>query len=164
MTKILTRRVLTLFIVPNLLYALVALSTDAQLLITLLNGALLALAVGVCVAYYPVVWLVLKDEAENDTADWLGLGVFCSWAAIVYARIFSMIWRAWGGDGDWMLNSDLVTYQLFLSISAAVFHLGAPGAIGNRRVPTVRWVKTGIYAAAGAFGALVVGYTFDMTR
>lgn len=53
-----------------------------------------------------------------------------------------------------------VSYVLWLSASAAVFHLAAPSAIGEM-VPPRRWINFGIFVAVLMFMLLLLGYVFD---
>jgi hypothetical protein len=80
-------RLFWLFIVPNIVFGAIALLTPATGFITVLNAALVALAMGVCLAYGPPVIAVLaSDKRPMDRADWLGIGIFCSWFAVVVNR------------------------------------------------------------------------------
>ncbi|MDB5177500.1 MAG: hypothetical protein JWN75_1168 [Candidatus Saccharibacteria bacterium] len=153
-----TTRLLYMFVLPNVLFAIVALATSASTLITVLNAALFAIAVGVCLAYGPPVVRILMTEDQMDTADWLGVGIFCSWASIVFIRAWSIVWRSMGKP-EWLLESDIVTYALYLQLCAAIFHLAAPGGI-NSRVPTRRWIDIGITVSVTIFVVLGVGYFF----
>jgi hypothetical protein len=148
-----------LFIAPNILFGGIALATSATALISVLNAALFAVAIGVCMAYGPPVLDTLWSGRPMDRADWLGIGIFCSWFSIVVIRAWSIAWR-YLGKPEWLLESDLVSYALYLQLCAAVFHLAAPGAIGNR-VPTRRWINIGTAVAVLIFAALVLGYMFD---
>jgi hypothetical protein len=52
-----------------------------------------ALAIGVCLAYGPPVIAVLTSEKRPmDRADWLGIGIFCSWFVGVVNRTWSISW------------------------------------------------------------------------
>lgn len=155
----LTSRFFWLFIVPNIIFAVIALATNASSLILILNSALFAVAIGVCLAYGPPVGNILLSGRPFDRADWLGLGIFCSWFSIVVIRAWSISWR-YLGKPEWLLESDIVTYALYLQLCAAVFHLAAPGAIGDR-VPPRRWINIGIAVAVLIFAALGFGYMFD---
>jgi hypothetical protein len=74
----------------------------------------------------------------------------------VVNRTWSISWRYLGGP-DWLLESDIVSYALWLSACAAVFHLAAPGAIGEM-VPPRRWINLGILVAVLMFMSLLLGY------
>lgn len=155
----LTPRLFWLFIVPNIIFGIIALLTPATAFITVLNAALVALSIGVCLAYGPPVAAVLIGTRRMDRADWLGIGIFCSWFAVVVNRTWSIVWR-YMGRPDWLLESDIVSYALWLSACAAVFHLAAPGAIGEL-VPPRRWINIGILVALLMFLSLLLGYVFD---
>ena len=153
-------RLFWLFIVPNIVFGAIALLTPATGFITVLNAALVALALGVCLAYGPpVIAALTSDKRPMDRADWLGIGIFCSWFAVVVNRTWSISWR-YLGRPDWLLESDIVSYALWLSACAAVFHLAAPGAIGEM-VPPRRWINIGILVAVLMFMSLLLGYDFD---
>lgn len=147
-----------LFVVPNIIFAGIALATNASALISVFNAALFAVAIGVCLAYGPPVATILLSTRPLDRADWLGLGIFCSWFSIVIIRGWSIVWRALGKP-EWLLESDIVTYALYMQLCAAIFHLAAPGALGDR-VPPRRWINIGIAVATFIFIALVLGYFF----
>jgi hypothetical protein len=63
------------------------------------------------------------------------------------------------GWPDWLIESDIISYALWLSACAAIFHLAAPGAIGEM-VPR-RWINIGILVAVLMFLSMLLGYAFD---
>lgn len=148
-----------LFIVPNIIFAVIAILTNASVLITVFNAALFAIAIGVCLAYGPPVAAILLSQRTMDRADWLGVSIFCSWFSIVVIRGWSIAWR-WLGKPEWLLESDIVTYALYMQLCAAIFHLAAPGALGDR-VPPRRWINIGIGVAVLIFAPLGLGYFFN---
>jgi len=156
MSYLLKTRFVWLFVVPNVVFASVALLTNATDLIVVLNFALVALWVGVCVAYLPPVIIILMDDRPLDRADILALGIFCGGFSIVIIRTWSMIWRIMGKP-EWLLESDIVSYALFTSVIAAVLHLAAPGGL-NDRVPPRRWISIGISVAILVFAGLVLAF------
>jgi hypothetical protein len=133
------------FILPNFLFAAVALSTDAGWLINIMNSLLISLAAGVCCAYGPAAIRILFTHDPIEDSDCLSLGIFISWGAIIELRAWSVAWR-WMGMPVELTSTDVITYGLFMSATAAVLHLGAPGGV-NGRVPTARWIKIGILVA-----------------
>jgi hypothetical protein len=159
MSKLMKTRFVWLFIIPNLVFAAIAYLTEAAQLIVVLNFALVALWVGVCVAYYPPVVVILLDDRPLDRADILALGIFCGGFSIVVIRTWSMVWRILGKP-EWLLESDIVSYALFTSVIAAVFHLAAPGGL-NDRVPPKRWINIGISIAALVFAGLVLAFVLQ---
>lgn len=50
--------------------------------------------------------------------------------------------------------------QSGVKLGAAIFHLAAPGALGERVTPR-RWINIGISVAVLIFAALALGYFFD---
>jgi hypothetical protein len=145
------------FILPNLLFAAVAMSTDAGWLIGILNSLLISLAAGVCCAYGPAAIRILFTHDPIEDSDCLSLGIFISWGAIIELRAWSVVWR-WMGMPAALTNTDFITYGLFMSATAAVLHLGAPGGV-NGRIPTTRWIKIGILVAAVVLLTILVSWS-----
>lgn len=152
-------RLIWLFAVPQLLFVALNYATDGGALITVLSVTLFAAAVGVCFAYAPAVYDALVADRDLDRADWLSMGVFVSWAAIVLIRAWSIFWR-FLGKPDALVNSDIIAYSLYMSLWAAVFHLAAPGAISDR-VPARRWINIGIAVTVFLLFAIASGYYFE---
>lgn len=152
------QRVLWLFIVPNALFAILAIAVPEKTLILAFNGMLAALSVGVCVAYGPLVIHILTRPEPIDRADLLAVGIFCSWFASVMFRSWSLYLR-YGPTAGQLLSNDFLSYALFLSICAALMHLLAPGALKDR-VPTRRWIQIGFVACVGVFAILALGWWF----
>jgi hypothetical protein len=152
-------KLIWLFAVPQIVFAGIAFLTDAAFLITVLSATLFAAAVGVCFAYAPAVYDAMTAERELDRADWLSMGVFVGFFAIVLLRSWSILWR-FLGKPEWLLNSDFVSYSLYMSLWAAIFHLAAPGAISDR-VPARRWINIGIAVTIFILVAIASGYYFE---
>lgn len=157
--KLVTRRLLLLFLVPNIIFVALAFATRNIHLIGAFNIINLAVAVMVVIAYAPVVIDIFTNERPIDRSDWLGLGVFLSWQSTIMLRLYSIAWR-WMGQPDWLTDSDILSYGLFVQFSAGILHLAAPGAL-NARVPTRRWINIGIWVGVFVLVALVLGYFFD---
>lgn len=150
-----------LFILPNVVFTMIALVTPPKVLIAAFNAAIAALAVGVCVAYFPVIrHMLTKDQAPLDKADLLALGIFCSWFGMVLRTVWSLTWRYYGMPDDWT-DTHITSYFIFLGMCGALFHLAAPGAVGDR-VPTKHWVKLGALTAGGVFIGLALGFWFQI--
>ena len=158
--KIVHPRFVALFLLPNLIFGTVAFNIGAEQLIRIFNSALLALSIGVCVAYHRPVLDILFDDQEMERSDWLALGIFMSWLGNTVLRMNSIAWRAMGRP-DWFDNTHIGSYGLFMVLCAASFHLAAPGAIGTKRVPTERWVRIGALIALGVFASILAGYLLD---
>ena len=157
--RIFNRRLLLLFVLPNLIiFALMFAVRNVQL-IGLFNVLNLCLAIWVVVAFCPVVFDVLLTVRPLDRADYLGLGIFLGWSSTIWLRLYSIVWR-WFEQPAWLTDSDILNYGLFLQFCAAALHLAAPDAINNR-VPPRRWIKIGAVAAAAVLIALILGYFFD---
>lgn len=129
----------------------VALATDAAGLIEVLNGLLLAVACGVCIAFFTNMWEALRAERPRSDQI-LVAGIWWSWLAIVEQRVWSMVWRGLGTP-LWLANSDLTTHFVSVALLAGLMHLAGPEAIDGR-VPARQWVRIGAIVAAGI--ALVV--------
>ena len=157
--KLFNRRLLLLFIVPNLLIGAIMLVSRNVQLIGVFNVLNLALATWVVVAFFPVVFDVLFTNRPIDRADYLGMGIFLGWSSTIWLRSYSIVWR-WFEQPPWLTDSDILSYGLFLQSCAAILHIAAPDAIGNR-VPARRWIKIGAVAGGVVFLALVMGYFFD---
>lgn len=155
---ILNARLWALFVLPNAVFLLIAYATDASWLINILNSVVLALAAGVCVAYAPGIYGILFTKEPAARHDWLVLGIFIAWMSMIEMRAWSIAWR-WLGKPWQLVDSDFTSYGLFSLVIAAVMHLAAPGGVGNR-VPTVRWIKIGVWIAVAVFIAIVAMRTF----
>jgi hypothetical protein len=150
-----------LFIAPNIVFGAVALATPPATLIAVFNGAVAALASGVCVAYFPVIRnTLLVTSRRIDRADLLALGIFCSWFGLVLRTAWSLLWR-YNGQPDSWTDTHLTSYFIFLSTCGAAFHLLAPGAVGDR-VPTVQWIKIGALSAAGILVMMFAGWVLNL--
>lgn len=160
MKKLLRPRSLGLFIGPNLGFIIIGLAISSETLIGLFNAALMALSIGVVVAYHkPVAEILFGDEAM-DRADWLALGIFLSWSGGIVFRTHSIVWRALGRPNE-LENTVYLAYGLFMMTFAAACHLAARDALGRNRVPPERWVRIGIIAATGVFVIILAGYALD---
>lgn len=160
-----TLRFSAIFIAPNLAFLLFALLVPAAVLIDAFNGAILALSVGVCVAYSPVIRNILGRYRNIDRADLLALGIFFGWFGIVLRTAWSLVWRYYGTPLEW-LDTHFTSYFLFTSLCAAGFHLLAPGAIDSR-VPTWEWVRVGLLCSAGVMAMFLAFWllgNFPLTR
>lgn len=160
MTQIRVARVFLLFVVPNLVFGVLAAVFKPDTLMPMLNGAMLAVASGVCVAYFPIIRQVLTDRHRHiDRADMLALGIFCSWFAIVLRAAWSLAWRHQGKPSAW-IDSHFLSYFIFLGVCAASFHLLAPGAI-DQRIPSREWLWVGMLCALGVLSIMVASWMLD---
>lgn len=160
MTPIRVARFFLLFVAPNIIFAIVVLALPAAALAALLNGVLVALSAGVCVAYFPVIHDVLTDRRRPiDRADFLALGIFCSWFAISMRAGWSLLWRYNGQPHSW-IDQPFIAYFIYLSVCGAAFHLLAPGVIASR-VPSREWVHIGILSALGVLSIFLASWLLD---
>ncbi|MFC5421938.1 hypothetical protein ACFPOB_20460 [Bosea eneae] len=119
------------------------------------NIMVLALAAGIVVAYAPLAWMAFRKGGLIDGADILSVGIFASWAGVLYARSGSILWRLSGQPVDW-LNSGAWGFHIAFSCVGALCHLIAPEAVAGR-VPTRQWIKIGALVALAVL--VVAGLT-----
>lgn len=161
MTAIRITRLFYLFVLPNIVFCLVAMVAPADLLVQMLNGAIVALGIGVCIAYFPVIRGVLTDRHRwIDRADILALGIFLGWLAICGRAVWGLVWRYNEKPDDWV-DGGVVSYLLYVGVCAAAFHLLAPGAVGHR-IPSREWVKVGVICAAGVMSIFVGSWLLNV--
>ncbi|AWN47112.1 hypothetical protein DK419_12975 [Methylobacterium terrae] len=160
MKHILTSRLSLLFVLPNALFLGAALVFDAETLIGILNAAIVALAAGVCVAYFTTTRDIVFGRLPLNKVHWLALGIFLSWAGTQLGRWWSIVWR-WLDQPMWLANSTIVAYGLFLVACGAYFHLIADEAIGEERVPPQRWIRWGAVVAVAIFMMVLASYAID---
>lgn len=121
-------------------------------LIEALNLIALSFAGAVMVAYAPVVWIALQAEMPTR-GQVLAVGIFLTQAASFIARIVSLGYRSLGWRD--VVNTDLVSLFVFLTILGALCHLNAPEVVDGS-VPTRQWVRIGIVFGVGVF--LIAGF------
>lgn len=141
-------RLLMFMLLPNMLFLFASIAIPPVVLIAIGNSLLAALSFGVCIAYSNIMLLIFFDDSDDfRIADYLSLGIFCSWAGLFARTSWSVIWRYSGQPESWT-NSPFIAYFIFMSVCAAIFHLAAPGAVDDR-IPTKYWVKIGALCAMG---------------
>lgn len=118
-----------------------------------LNGVALAVAIAVTIAYAPV-WVEALTQDRPDRVGQLTLGIGCTWGAFILSRMWSISWRG-SGQPDWMENSPVVGFFVYMTILGGILHLTAPGAIDGD-VPRRNWILIGITIGGG----LVLGLAF----
>jgi len=160
MKRFLTSRLCLLFVLPNGLFLLGAALFGSEAMIGILNAAIVALAAGVCVAYFTTTRDIVLGRLPLNKVHWLALGIFLSWAGTQLGRWWSIVWR-WHDQPMWLANSWIVAYGLFLVACGAYFHLIADEAIGEERVPPQRWIRWGAVVAAAVFMMVVASYAID---
>lgn len=146
--------IITLFLLPNAFFLALFFSLSEKELINIINAALFAVALGVCTAYFPIARDLILRKRNMDSADWLGLGVFCNWSALAGIRIWSFSWRWVGTPHSWN-DSQILSYLLFLSCCGGMFHLVATQAIDNR-MPKRSWVIMGAWVTAVVFTLMMI--------
>lgn len=127
------------------LYWIAAIIIPMDILITLLNVILIAIAIAVTVSFFPgVIEAIRKDSA--DKVSQLILGIILSWTAVILNRSWSSIARFY--DEEWMQNAPIVGFYIYLAILAGTLHITAPGAL-NGVVPKRNWITLGCAIASG---------------
>lgn len=159
-TSIFIRRVATLLLLPLVVFGVIAYFTSATQLIGALNGISLALSAGVCVAFLPAMHGILFNSKSLDRGDYLSLGIWLTWFAVIMQAVWSIIWRA-RGMPLWMASTDFTSFFLFSRVMGAVFHLAAPGAIDNQ-IPPRRWIWIGILIALAVSLVILASYMLDV--
>jgi hypothetical protein len=139
----------------NTLFILIALILEPNVLVNIMNASLFAIAVGVCTAYSPIIWyMIWSNNTKLDSSDWLGLGIFTNWTAIIGIRLWSLAWRWAGRPDDWG-DDTVLSYMLFLSCCGGVFHLVATQAVGGR-APKRSWLIVGAWVSGVVFVTLLL--------
>ena len=138
------------------LFWVVAYFTPAYILIQIMNYVFIAVAVAVIVSFMPSVLVALKRGYPIDRVAQLTIGIPLAWLASTMIRLWSAGSRIL--ELEWMRNSPVIAFCLFLSACAGVLHLTAPGAIDGH-IPHKNWVIVGV--AVGA-GCLIAGILIGM--
>lgn len=147
------------FVFPQAMFAALAWTTEAATLIPALNVAMVALAVGVCVAFSPSVIRFFSGRGWMDQGDALSIGIFTTWFATALNGGWSLTWR-YLGQPAWLANNDFVSYFRYMFVAGAILHLVAPGAIADR-IPPAQWVRIGSAVAITVFVAFAVIWALD---
>lgn len=153
-TKALARAPLFWWLVSlSIVYAIVAILTEAPALLIVGNAVLAALSIGVLVAYAPAAVRAIASPKPRQ-GELLTLGIFIAWSGTFVARLISFI--RYGLDRPDVYGTDFSTFSAFLLGLAAVCHLAAPEAVDGW-LPRRTWIEAGIWLATGVFLTLVVG-------
>jgi len=128
----------------------------SYILIQIMNYIVIAVAVAVIISFMPSVLVALKRGYPIDRVAQLTIGITLAWVASTMIRL----WSAGGRilELEWMRNSPVIAFCLFLSACAGILHLTAPGAIDGH-IPSKNWVIVGV--AVGA-GCLIAGILIGM--
>ena len=153
-------RLWTMVSLPLLAFLALAWGTDDRTLILVLNMVQIALATNVVVAFAPAVIRIVCDTGRIDKVSTLILGIWVSWAAVVYRTGESLIWRLLG-QPSWLINSDITSAYLALGCLGAICHVAMPDAL-NEDVPPRRWVQIGAVMGLAIFIGLVVVYADEI--
>jgi hypothetical protein len=140
---------------PLISYWILCLLFPADFLIRWLSWILVVVAAGVCSTYAISVWHGLTNSGPMPRYTHLALGIFIGWLSIVMNRSWAGMIRLYPLE-MWMRESYFISFYVWTSIMAAVFHMTAPGAI-NGVVPTANWIKIGIAVMVGIMLGVLVG-------
>ena len=116
------------------------------IMIELENGILVALGIGIIVAYSGDTLAALRHP-HPTRGDILALGIFLSWTSVAIGRSMSAFGRAMHYDLAWF-NNHATTLQIFIGALGGVCHLTAPEAVDGW-VPRKAWVRIGLVVASG---------------
>ena len=155
-------RFLGLFVLPNIVFAVLAITAEALPLISILNLVVITLAVNICIAFAPSAIKSMFGTHQLNKVDFLTLGIFSVWFSIVLGTGMTLVWR-YLGEPSWVIDNNFNSYRSFMLVCAAVFHLASPGSIHDA-VPSRRWIKIGAWIAAGVFAALLLLYASDVRQ
>lgn len=153
-------RFLKWIVFPHIVFFFTAWFTDAPPLIAVLNSVDIALSVAVCIAFLPSAIDAIFEDRPADKAVFLTLGIFCGWEGNALRSAWSTAWRALGMP-DWLANTDLTSYILFVIGAGALFHMLGPGAL-DEDVPARRWIKIGAWVGCGVFLAIILIYLHEI--
>lgn len=152
--KLLKNPSLLWLVLPLAAFWIVAPFVDADILIAVMNWAVVAVAAAVCVAFAPIVVESLKTGTVPRYAHF-GTGIFLAWLSVLMARSWIGLIRAL--DAPSMAQSKFVAFYVYTAIIAGVFHLTAPGAVGNM-IPTRQWIVVGVSVGIG----IMIGLIFSV--
>lgn len=107
----------------------------------------ISLAVVVVTAYVPHAWAGLKAP-QADRVQQISFGIALAFIGVIGTGLWSLLWRL-AERPDWMVNSDVNAFFVFLNIAAAMLHVSAPGAISGI-VPMKSRIALGLAFGAGA--------------
>lgn len=156
----LTRSTLLLLLAVIMLVYVAGISVfGAQRTIEAGNVIMASLWIGVCVAYFPIVWDVAKFR-KVDGATILSASTLLIGLAVFYWTFGAIVWRIFGRPPEWVDSALRGLYMPLLS-SAAILKMITPQVI-NGRVPTEGWIRLGSYVSAGLLlFAVIVLQVFD---
>jgi hypothetical protein len=106
------------------LYALLAYTVPAVMLIAVLNGIFLGVAVAVTIVYAPLIWFSMF-KYKFDRVSQLSVGIGLLWFSVIAQRFWSFLFRYNGSPESW-LNGYFISAIGFVSIIAGVLFVTAP--------------------------------------
>lgn len=134
------------------IYWLMAFIVPIDVTLETLNWVLVATAVVVTIAYAPTA-LDALIASRPDRVQQLVLGIICAWVATIALRVWVGIWR-FLDTPEWMVQSRMIGFFIYLSILGGVLHITAPGSVDGI-VPKRNWM---MLASAILSGGLVAGF------
>lgn len=134
-------------------YWIAARFVHVHYLIEALRILQVSVAVAVVISYMGPALDAVRSERVNLVQQ-LSLGISLGFLSLALTGGWFTLWRL-AGQPQWMPNSDINGFFIWLSILAGALHLTAPGAIDGR-IPPRNWVWLG--AAVG--GAVLLFLIF----
>lgn len=161
MPRILRSKTAWIAISLSIVYWLMAFIVPLDVTLQTLNWVLVAVAVTVTVAYTPTAIDALASS-RPDRVEQLVLGIICAWVATIGLRIWTGIWR-FLDQPDWMQESRLLGFFIYISILGGVLHITAPGST-NVAIPKKNWLML-LFAilSGGLVAGFVIGWKLGPT-
>jgi hypothetical protein len=106
-------------------------------------------AIAVSIAFLPGVFKALRTPWPTYSGQ-LILGIVLSWAGVAGSAGWVLIWSM-AGQPQWMIDSNVNGFFLWLQILGATLHLTAKHSVEDD-IPRPNWIRLGI---ATAFGVLI---------
>jgi hypothetical protein len=153
MTAIIRSPVTHTATVLTILFFLIAWAVPNKSLLEALRILQVSVSLVVVIAYLPDAIDGLR-QGQPDRAHQLSMGICLGFFSILCNGAYSIIWRL-AGTPDWLTNSALNGFWVYLSILAGILHVTAPGSI-NGSVPRQNWIYIGLGFGSGALVAAFV--------
>lgn len=150
------RRVVIGGVIPSLVFAILCAATDAVQIIPPLNLVVIALAFTITVAFLPNFFRAIEKGRPLDTEGMVCIGISFAWLGYASKGALALVYRLFP-DMRWIIDSDVNSWILFMTIYAAAMHIGAP-AIDRGMIPSARWARIGGIAGAGMFAGMCILY------
>lgn len=117
-------------------------------------------AIAVTIAFLPGIVKALRTPWPSYSGQ-LILGIVLSWLGVTGSAGWVLIWAS-GGQPQWMLDSNINGWFLWLQILGGTLHLTAKHSVEDD-IPRPNWIRLGIAVAAGVLiGIAVMASAPDM--